>query len=99
MCSNCGFPVVQGHWTDAGGADAGDRLRARFKRARILNAVLRPFGMAAHDSIAISGMQISTLTGAHVLVGDFSEVWNAVETMRGVPFDPLDPKFTHAPGD
>jgi hypothetical protein len=93
MCSNCGFPAVQGHWTDAGSAEAGDRVRARLKRARILNNVLKPIGMAAHDSIAVPGIQVSTLTGAHEMVDDLAGVWKAVERMRGAPLDPLDPEY------
>lgn len=94
MCSNCGFPAVPGHWTDAGAATAGDSVRARMKRARILNNVLRSIGMSAHDSIAVPGIQVSTLSGNHALVLTLADVWQEVERMRGKPLDPLDPAFT-----
>lgn len=94
MCSNCGFPSVPGHWTDAGAATAGDSVRARMKRARILNNILRTVGMSAHDSIAVPGIQVSTLSGNHVLVLTLADVWQEVERMRGTPLDPLDSAFT-----
>ena len=63
MCASCGYPAAPGHWTDAGAADPGERLRARFRRAQVLNAVLRPYGLTAHDGGLIPGVQIATLSG------------------------------------
>ena len=40
MCASCGFPAAPGHWTEAGAATAPDRLRARFRRAQVLQSVL-----------------------------------------------------------
>ena len=64
MCASCGYPAAPGHWTDAGVADPGERMRARFRRARVLNAVLRAYGLTAHDGGLIPGIQIATLSGA-----------------------------------
>ena len=41
MCASCGYPMRPGHWTEAGAPEAHDRLRARFRRAEVLNRVLR----------------------------------------------------------
>ena len=93
MCANCGFPSAPGHWTEAGNASAHDRLRARFRRAQLLQAVLPAYGLTAHDDGAIPGLTLSTRTGQHELVADLAEVWSAAERMSGRAVDPLDPRF------
>jgi hypothetical protein len=99
MCANCGYPAAPGHWTDAGTADAGERMRARFRRARVLNAILRPYGLTAHDGGVIPGVQIATLSGSHEIARDLTEVWVAAERLAGAPVDPLDPRFVSAGGE
>ena len=47
MCSACGFPAAPGHWTEAGANTAPDRLRARFRRAQVLQKVLPAYGLTA----------------------------------------------------
>ncbi len=96
MCSACGFPARPGHWTDAGLATPQDRLRARFHRAAILRRVLAGRGLTAHDDGA-TGLMLSTLGGAHVLVADADGLWDAVARLTGRPFDPLDPAFLDPP--
>ena len=99
MCANCGYPAAPGHWTDAGAADPGERMRARFRRARILSAVLRPYGLTAHDNGLIPGVQIATLSGSHAMAHDLAEVWAAAERLSGRPVDPLDARFLGAVGE
>ena len=93
MCNACGNPAVPGHWTDAGAATPGDRLRARFHRAGVLNAILRPYGLSAHDGGMVPGIQLSTLSGAQVIVQNLAEVWAEAERLCGRPIDPLDPQY------
>ncbi|MEO8668273.1 MAG: hypothetical protein ABI399_07140 [Bauldia sp.] len=93
MCASCGFPAAPGHWTEAGAADAPERLRARFRRAEILKAVLPSYGLTAHDGALVPGIQVSTLSGNHVLTRDLGEVWEAAERLCGTAIDPLDPRF------
>jgi hypothetical protein len=93
MCNACGNPAVPGHWTDAGAATAGDRLRARFQRAALLNKVLRPYGLSAHDGGIVPGIQLSTLSGSTVIVPDLGFLWVEAERILGRPIDPLDPAF------
>ena len=93
MCNACGNPAVPGHWTDAGAATPGDRLRARFHRAAVLNAILRPYGLSAHDGGVVPGIQLSTLSGAQVIVQNLAEVWTEAERLCGHPIDPLDPQY------
>ena len=99
MCANCGYPAAPGHWTDAGTADAGERMRARFRRARVLNAILRPSGLTAHDNGLIPGVQLATLSGSHTIARDLTEVWAAAERLAGAPVDPLDARFLRAAGE
>ncbi|WP_119390876.1 hypothetical protein [Taklimakanibacter lacteus] len=93
MCSACGFPATEGHWSEAGAADAHQRLRARFIRARKLNEVLRNYGLSAYDDGQTPGIQIADRTGQVILARDLGEVWIAAEKLVGKAIDPLDPRF------
>jgi hypothetical protein len=62
----------------------------------VLNAVLRPYGLTAHDGGLIPGIQIATLSGAQAIVDDLAGVWVAAERLTGVPVDPLDTRFLGA---
>jgi hypothetical protein len=74
-------------------------MRARFRRARVLNAILRPYGLTAHDGGVIPGVQIATLSGRHEIASDLTEVWVAAERLAGAPVDPLNLRFVGAGGD
>ena len=89
MCSACGFPARPGHWTDAGLVTASDRLRARFARAAQLRIVLATYGLTAHDDGVTTGIQLSTLSGAHVLVDTLEDLWATAERLAGRAIDPL----------
>jgi hypothetical protein len=94
MCSACGYPAAPGHWTDAGAATAHDKLRARFRRAEVLQSVLSAYGITAHDGGEVPGIQLASLTGAQAILPNLEELWAAAERMAGRPIDPLDPRFT-----
>lgn len=91
MCASCGFPAAPGHWTEAGAANAPDRIRERFRRAQILQKVLKGSGVTAHDGGIVPGIQVISLSGAQTIVPDLEALWGEVEKMRGRAFDPLDP--------
>jgi hypothetical protein len=93
MCSACGYPAAPGHWTEAGAANIADRLRARFRRAQVLQFVLAHYGLKAHDDGLVPGMQISNQTGSQVIVRDLAEVWIEAQRMTGHVIDPLDQRF------
>lgn len=93
MCSACGYPAAPGHWTEAGYASMPDRLRARFRRAQVLQKVLPSYGLTARDGALVPGIQISTLSGNQVIVRDLSEVWEAATKLTGQVIDPLDARF------
>ncbi|MCF8487320.1 MAG: hypothetical protein K9G71_19170 [Rhodobacteraceae bacterium] len=93
MCASCGYPAAPGHWTEAGAATAPDRLRARFRRAQVLKAMLQGSGLVAHDGGLVPGIQLATLSGNQTIVPDLEQVWIAAEEMTGRVIDPLDPRF------
>jgi len=101
MCNACGNPAAPGHWTEAGAATPGDRLRARFHRAALLNTVLKPYGLTAHDGGVVPGIQMGTLSGAQTIVHNLEEVWEEAARLAGAPIDPLDPRYLDDgyPGD
>lgn len=96
MCNACGNPAVPGHWTEAGTDTPGDRLRARFHRAGLLDKLLRPYGLTAHDGGLVPGIQMGTLSGSQTIVPDLGALWVEAERLLGHPIDPLDPVFLHA---
>lgn len=96
MCATCGFPAAPGHWTDAGAATGPDKLRARFRRAQVLQAVLSVYGLSAYDGGLIPGIQISTRSGSETIVPNLTDVWVLAEVLTGCPLDPLDPRFLGA---
>lgn len=96
MCASCGYPAAPGHWTDAGITERSARLRARFRRAEMLKAILAAYGLTAHDGGLVPGIQIATLTGSQAIVENLTELWAVAEQLAGRPVDPLDPRFTGA---
>jgi hypothetical protein len=94
MCASCGFPAAPGHWTEAGAKTTPDRLRARFRRSQVLQSVLPPYGLSAHDGGVVPGIQLASLTGAETIVRNLEELWIAAERICGRPVDPLDRRFT-----
>lgn len=97
MCGTCGFPAAPGHWTEAGlGTTPHHRLRARFRRAQVLQSVLPAFGLSASEDGQTPGIVLADQTGSRVIVANLAELWAAAETLGRRPFDPLDPRFTGA---
>lgn len=93
MCANCGFPARPEHWTETGAADANDRARARARRLAILRVVMAEYGLKSSEALHMRGIHVMTATGRHVIASDLSQLWTAVEALRGEPVDPLDPVY------
>ena len=89
MCSACGFSAAPGHWTDAGATRPGDRMRVRFIRLAVVNRLLAPYGLSAHDDGATPGLQLFARDGARALVPDLDALWREAARMAGTPIDPL----------
>ena len=88
MCNACGFPARPGHWTDAGLTTPHDRIRARFTRAALLQRVLKPYGLTAHDD-GLTGLRLATLSGASIMVDGLDDLWTKAATLAGRPIDVL----------
>ncbi len=58
MCSAVGNLAAPGDWTVGGAASIGNRLRARFQRAQILQHVLSTYGLKAYDGGLVPGGKV-----------------------------------------
>ena len=103
MCSLCGILGGRGHWTEsasspevfAGRAEAHTPGRERQHRTRILNVVLRHYGLSLSDWTAGRSV-LRSATGRSALVENVGELWPAAERLAGRPLDPLDPALLAA---
>ncbi|MZR31493.1 hypothetical protein [Sneathiella litorea] len=91
MCSACGLPSLPGHWTDAGASEPGSRLRLRFTRLTIINRLLAPYQLIAHDDGSMPGLQLMAPDGKRVIVSDLETLWVEAARLAGVSIDPLSP--------
>lgn len=89
MCSGCGAPPLAGHWTDAGGVSAADRLRIRAARAQVLARVLAPHGLGVRDGLLVPGLTLLASGGRQALVADLDALWAAAARLNGQGIDPL----------
>lgn len=99
MCSICGFPQTPGHWSDAGAADAHQRVRSRFLRLTALNAALSLRGLTAYDDALTPGIQIADRMGNTIVASDLRDVWVAAEKLSGAVIDPLVPVISPRHGE
>lgn len=98
MCVLCGQLTTDQHWTetrfDAGatGSAAGEtpRRRHRFQRTRLVDRVLRHYGLRVHDDWSATSYVVANGKGASELVQHLGLLWPAAERLSGRPLDPLD---------
>lgn len=103
MCALCGVFAGKGHWSDsasapaafAGRAEPQTRLRERQARTRLLNVVLKHYGIVVKDWSGSSYLLIGS-TGRTAIVETVGEIWKAVEGITGRPCDPLDDRYLSA---
>jgi hypothetical protein len=103
MCSLCGILGGNEHWADATaregvysrGGDSMRRRRDRVDRVRLINRVLKPYGLQMSDWRSASFI-LSTSTGKSEIVEDLGHLWPAAERLSGRRCDPLDPDFLKA---
>lgn len=103
MCSLCGILAGRGHWTErtsspevfAGRTEAHTAGRERQHRTRILNAVLRHYGLSLADWTAGKSV-LRSLTGRTAVVENIGALWPEAERLAGRPLDPLDPALLAA---
>ena len=100
MCVLCGDLVGEVHWAErtlgpcsAGSSDEAQRRQARFKRARILNRVLRLHHLSVHEDASGTRYVVANGKGAAEVVTHLGELWPAADRLGGRPLDPLDSGF------
>ena len=82
MCALCGVLGGKGHWSDsasapaafAGRAEPQTRLRERQARTRLLNVVLKHYGIVVSDWSG-NAYLLTSLTGRTAIVETISEIW------------------------
>jgi len=89
MCGACSFPSRPGHWTDAGASNPTDRLRVRHLRLAVINRLLKPYGLAGQDNVAMPGFQLIAAGGKRVLALDLETLWQEAARLAGAVIDPL----------
>ena len=106
MCGLCGMLAGPAHWTKSASTPAAfasrvepyTRARERQARTRLVNAVLRHYGLSLTDW-AGSGYVLSNRTGRHEIVSNLAELWGAADRMLARSCDPLDDALIASLGD
>ncbi len=93
MCVLCYELLPEDHWSDGVSADGdgGSPLRARYARARILSAVLAPYGLTVTDPGSGSHITVADRKGAAEVAAGLPAVWQAADRLAPRPLDVLDP--------
>ena len=97
MCSLCGMMGGRDHWTDSSASPAAFASRReqhtwhreRQARARLLNAVLRPYGLSLKDWSG-NAYVLRSRTGRTAIVNNLGELWSEAERLGHCDCDPLD---------
>ena len=67
----------------------GDRMRVRFTRLAVVNRLLAPYGLKAHDDGVTPGLQLFAPNGERVLVPDLDALWREAARLARSAIDPL----------
>jgi hypothetical protein len=92
MCVLCYEFAGEDHWADAvTGGEAEDLpLRARYRRLRIVAAVLSSYGLTVSDPGVGRYVVISDRKGASEMATTLPSVWQAAQRLSGRRIDALD---------
>jgi hypothetical protein len=93
MCVLCYEFADEDHWADAvvaGGDASGLPMRARYRRLRIVAAVLSPYGLTVSDPGAGRHVVISDRKGASEIAAALPSVWQAAQRLSAHRIDALD---------
>jgi hypothetical protein len=107
MCVLCGQLITDLHWSESRfdaaatvtAAAETDRRRQRFLRVRLVDRVLRHYGLRCADDWSATSYVLSNGKGASELVRHLGELWPAAERLAERPVDPLDAALLEALGD
>ena len=106
MCSLCGVLGGRGHWTEsasnpdvfASRAERHTWHRERQTRSRLVNRILRHYGLSLSDWGGSSYI-LRNRTGQTAILSNLSELWPAAEKLSKSRCDPLDPALLAALAD
>jgi hypothetical protein len=98
MCGLCYELTPEGHWSDGVLENQGNEPpgRSRYRRTRILSAVLAPYGLTASDPGHGSHCVIADRKGAAEVAAGLPAIWQAAERLSRREIDVLDPAFLAA---
>lgn len=99
MCILCGELVTSFHWSDINlaeekaiisvGESAGERKKARLKRTKLLNEILRFYGLKIDDWQG-SKFVLCDKKGQSVIVNDLGDLWDKAKDLAKREIDALD---------
>lgn len=99
MCILCGELVTSFHWSDINfieekvtisvGESAGERKKARLKRTKLLNEILRFYGLKIDDWQG-SKFVLCDKKGQSVIVNDLGDLWDKARDLAKREIDALD---------
>lgn len=89
MCVLCYDFGSDQHWTDAIG-EVEQSLRDRYRRVRILQKILTPYGVQLTYSGSGQHFLLSNAKGASDIASSLPEVWDRAERLAGRDIDVLD---------
>ena len=99
MCILCGELITSFHWSDINfaeekatisvGESAGERKKARLKRTKLLNEILRFYGLKIADWQG-SKFVLSDKKGQSLIVNDLGDLWDKARDLAKRDIDALD---------
>ncbi len=102
MCILCGELTSNFHWSDVKfkdenalvivGSLAKERIQARLKRVKVLNIILKFYGLSLKEWQG-SKFILSNAKGANELVNDLGDLWEKALKLSTKPLDALDEKL------
>jgi hypothetical protein len=101
MCVLCYELAGEGHWTDAAApasATGEPAARGRYRRTRILNAVLAPAGLTVRTPGPGRSVVVANRKGASEVAVGLGAVWEAADRLGSRRVDLLDPALLDALG-
>ncbi len=98
MCVLCYDLAPAEHWSnEVSDGDSNDLPgRSRYRRTRILSAVLAPYGLTVSDPGSGSYCVIADRKGSAEVVAGLPAVWQAAGRLSPSEIDVLDPELLHA---
>jgi len=93
MCVLCYELAADEHWSDGVAMDGAEQLpgRPRFRRTRLLSAVLGPYGLTVSDPGSGPYCTIADRKGSTEVAAGLPAVWQAADRLSPRPIDVLDP--------